>query len=597
MSITRVSNKGMMSALEHFWSRHIDQNSLIIILAALIGALTGIAAELLHSLVVAIVGVAVDISNLATSPYARFALIVPLPFLGVLLSMLVQRYWTAPGFSKSLSQLILALDRRQGSIPISETYTHIISSALSVGFGGSAGLEAPSVLTGAAIGSNISGCFGIDHLTRSILVGCGGAAGISAIFDSPIAGVLFVVEALLPEFNVSAMVPLLVASAVSSVVTNLRSGNAAFFMSRMSTWNASELLPMFLCGVVCALIGAFVIRSTAFVKMQLNKHFCSPWTRLAVGGALLCLLLAFFPALRGQGYIQIEKLLLGDESALTDSPFLLSSCPPLMNSLLLLLACIFLKSFVSGLTIDSGGDGGIFAPTMFIGAFTGYTFARLLNISGLVTVSETNFTALGMCGVFTSVMRSPLTGIFLIAETTGGYIILVPLMIVSSISWCMGRLFEPESIYRRLLVQKKLVTDDQDRARLRRIQVSQCIVPAALHFKPDDNMEFVMASVEQTRTKLEAFPVITPQGELVGMLTVEKILTAMFDLKDGCNILVSSLMDPPLGLQRDNDDLDSALTAMETYAMGIIPVVSAKDGAFLGTICKGDIFERYMVKA
>lgn len=586
-------NNSLTFSLAQAWRKILDTSTVTLSLAVVIGILTAFAAHFLHLLLGGINELTHFIVNFGNDEYARLVLLFPLPFIGITLSYAVQKVMTAKGFAKSLSPLILALDRRQEKIPFSESWTHIFSSALSVGFGGSAGLEAPSVLTGAAIGSNVASLFGINRLQRSLLVGCGSAAAISAIFGSPIAGVLFVVEAILPEFTVSALVPLLLSSAVSNITMHLLSGHEIVLLSQLTPVHAGEVPAMFFCGAFCAIIGAFIIRSTSTVGGLLKKYLPNETARLCVGGFVLCILLCFFPHLRAQGYHAIEQLLIGDMTGINNPPLLLEWCAPAAIPFIMVIAGIFIKAVVSALTIDSGGDGGIFAPTMFIGAFAGFAFARLVNLCGLPPVSENNFTALGMCGVFTAVMRSPLTGVFLIAETTGGHVLLVPLMIVSSISWAIGKVFEPQSIYRKSLVADKLICDDPDEARLKRILVAQSILPSKTRLSPANTMEEATAIIEKSNDNAETFPVINEKNSLAGMLPSEKFLTAILNVSSEHPITVEELMDPPLGLLTPDDDLNKALLNMEIYSLKNLPVADKETGRFLGIISKDIIFDKY----
>ncbi len=572
-------------------SRRRDPGNTILLLAILVGLLMGLASFLLHKLVDGVRNVGWRLLDAAQTDAAHHLVLILLPLCGLLLSFLVQKHLCGPNFAKSLSPLILALDRRQETVPKRDMLTHILSASLCVGFGGSAGLEAPSVLTGAAIGSNLARAFHIDRLPRSLLVGCGAAAAISAIFDSPVAGVLFVVEALLPEFSVAALVPLLLSSAVSSVVSQTLTGHQVFFMADFAPWNRINLWTMFLCGAVCALSGVLVIRSTAWLGGRLRAWLPDERARLLGGGLALCLLLYAFPHLKGQGYESIEALLLNDSSFLNEPPAFLEQAHGLPLTLAMLLAALFLKSFVSSLTIESGGDGGIFAPTMFIGAFTGYAFARLINLSGLATIPESNFTALGMCGVFTAVMRAPMTGVFLIAETTGAYRLLVPLMIVSAIAWALGKVFEPNSIYRRSLVADKLVSDDHDATVLRRIGVWSAITPVPLYVMPDLRLSEMMELVENTQIEAPTYPVIDGEERLVGMLPAEKFLTSL--LNHSAAITVEEMMDPPLGTLNPEDNLATALERMEEHHLNALPVVSREGAHFLGIVTKDNLFEKY----
>lgn len=576
-----------------FWQTRWGERSLIILLAILIGAAAAIAAALLHMLVTRLEAFGIW---LAGSPHDDHGLgwlgiLLVLPLAGMLLSFLVQRYLGGPRYAKSLSPLILALNRRRTGIPAVEIVSHMLSSALSVGLGGSAGLEAPSVLTGAAIGSNSAGFLHIDRRHRSLLVGCGSAAAISAIFDSPIAGVLFAAEVLLPEFSVSALIPMIMSSAVATVVSRQIIGDNQFFLAINAPWQANAIPCYFLCGIFCALVGVYVIKAAYFTSAQLKSRFRNPWLRLFAGGSVLCVILLVFPLLRGQGYLYIEKLFTGDMEGLVASAPLLGWIPSQPALLVILVVVVILvKVIASVLTVDSGGDGGIFAPSMFIGAFAGFAFARLVNLTGVIQLQEYNFVAVGMCGVFTAVMRAPLTGIFLIAEVTGGYILLVPLMIVSSVSWFVARFFEPNSIYRKALVENNLLDDDRDRTMLRRLPVRLLLSRDYHVLKLNDPLQKVTGLVE--RTPEEIFPVLDDSGKLIGVVHLEKILAVMLNPKVYSLLVVFDLMEPPLGIVSPDDDLAWAMANFEKHNLAYLPVCDAS-GTFHGFIAKASIFSRY----
>lgn len=576
-----------------FWQTRWGERSLIILLAILIGAAAAIAAALLHMLVTRLEAFGIWLAGTPHDDHGLgwLGILLVLPLAGMLLSFLVQRYLGGPRYAKSLSPLILALNRRRTGIPAVEIVSHMLSSALSVGLGGSAGLEAPSVLTGAAIGSNSAGFLHIDRRHRSLLVGCGSAAAISAIFDSPIAGVLFAAEVLLPEFSVSALIPMIMSSAVATVVSRQIIGDNQFFLAINAPWQANAIPCYFLCGIFCALVGVYVIKAAYFTSAQLKSRFRNPWLRLFAGGSVLCVILLVFPLLRGQGYLYIEKLFTGDMEGLAASAPLLGWIPSQSALLVVLVAVVILvKVIASVLTVDSGGDGGIFAPSMFIGAFAGFAFARLVNLTGVIQLQEYNFVAVGMCGVFTAVMRAPLTGIFLIAEVTGGYILLVPLMIVSSVSWFVARFFEPNSIYRKALVENNLLDDDRDRTMLRRLPVRLLLSRDYHVLKLNDPLQKVTGLVE--RTPEEIFPVLDDSGKLIGVVHLEKILAVMLNPKVYSLLVVFDLMEPPLGIVSPDDDLAWAMANFEKHNLAYLPVCDAS-GTFHGFIAKASIFSRY----
>ena len=574
-----------------FCSGRFGSRSVIVFLAVLIGVLCALATALMHTIMMIPVRLELDLLKRSEEHFGWYLAFAVLPLAGLTISFLVQHFWGGPRYAKSLSPLILALNRHRNSIPLKETITHILSSSIAVGCGGSAGLEAPSVLTGSAVGANAASLFGIDRGKRNLLIGCGAAAAISAIFNSPIGGVLFAVEVLLPEFRVAALVPMLIASAVATVFSRLLLPDSAnLALAVTSPWRTNAVPYYFLCGAISALVGVYVIRCAYWLSGLLKRKFPSSAWRLLSGGASLCLILAVFPMLRGQGYWAIARIFEGDFGGFLSSSPLLERLPGPAAAVVVLAAAIFVKVITSVLTVDSGGDGGIFAPSMFIGAFTGFAFARAVNLTGVVELQESNFVIVGMCGVFTAVIRAPLTGIFLVAEVTGGYILLVPLMIVSAVSWFAARLFEPNSIYRKALIENRLLYDDRDRALLQRIPVRLCISSHYPSLSPD--MPIPVLNGIAGRTAQKIFPVLNPVGMLQGVIRVEKVISAMLDPDLAQALVIFDLMETPHGMISINDDLAGAMEQFERFDRPYLPVC-AEDGRFAGFVFKDTCLAKY----
>lgn len=574
--------------LGNLWNRKFGSRSRIVALAMLIGFAGAVASGILHTSVKMLESFSLSLKN-----YGRWGIILflLLPLFGIILSFFAQRIFGGPRYAKSLSPLILALNRRKTGIPLRETFNHIISSALAVGFGGSAGLEAPSVLTGAAIGANASGFFGTDRREKILMIGCGSAAAISAIFNSPIGGVLFAVEVLLPGFSVGALVPMLISSAVAMVTARVLFHHELALPALPVPWENSAVPFYFLCGLVCAVIGVIVIRSvyglTAFIKRKIS----SPHRRVFAGGMTLCVMLALFPVLRGQGYSFVIGLFSGNmEKVVAGSPFLGHLPFPVLTALVILTA-IFLKAAASVCTVECGGDGGIFAPTMFIGAFTGFAFARAVNLSGLASLQEANFVVIGMCGVFSAVLRAPLTGVFLIAEVTGSYILLVPLMIVSAVSWAAARHFEAHSIYRKALAESGLISDDRDQSMLQTLSVRICVDSNFVPLTPDATMDQIRDIVENNPGH-EFFPVLDPDKKLLGIVRLEQLTPVLFEPVLAETLLVFDLMESPKCLLSEDDDLARAVSALERCKTDFLPVKKI-NGKFMGFVSAQDIFKLY----
>lgn len=576
--------------LGEMWEHLPGTRSRAVPLAMFIGVVAAVAAAGLHWAVLELE----DLSRLLESGDSRIGWwiwLLALPLAGLTLSFLVQRFLGGPRYAKSLSPLIFALSRRRTRIPFVETFNHVLSSAAAVGLGGSAGLEAPSVLTGAAIGANTSGFFNLDRRTRMLMIGCGAAAAISAIFGSPIGGVLFAVEVLLPEFSVGALVPMLIASAVAMVVSRTFFPHEQVLLAISEPWKSNAIPFYFLVGLICALVGVFVIRHVYWLTARVKKHLTTPWRKLLAGGTALTVVLALFPILRGQGYRFIAKLVAGQAEELGGTLPLFRELPLPVVLTILLLAAIFVKATASALTVESGGDGGIFAPAMFIGAFTGFAFARLVNLTGWIHLQEANFTVVGMCGVFTAVLRAPLTGVFLIAEVTGSYILLVPLMIVSAVSWATARHFEPNSIYRKVLAEAGLLSDDSDQSMLKTFSVRICVDP---DFSPlDSNWPMLrMREVVEDLPGREIFPVLNADGGLMGVVKLEQLKPVLFDPAMAESLLVFDVMERPHCILDEDDDLAAAANALEKYDTDVLPVHDRR-GKFMGFVSAEDIFRLY----
>ena len=574
-----------------FWMAKWGERSFLVLLAILIGGLAALAAGVLHLMVEWLSRGGAALVDTMREHWYVLPVVFALPLAGIFLSFCCQRLLGGPRYAKSLSPLILALSRRRNRIPANETFTHVLSSGLSVGLGGSAGLEAPSVLTGAAIGANLGALFRIDQRRRMLLLGCGAAAAIAAIFDSPIAGVLFAAEVLLPEITVSALIPMVLSAAVAAVISRILFGDAQFFLALNAPWHTNAIPYYFLCGAVCALVGVYIIRGAYRISALLKKRCRNHWVRLATGGLMLAPLLFLFPALRGQGYGYIEQLFAGDMEQLTEQGFFGGWLPASQGALLALLTLIILLKLVASvLTVDSGGDGGIFAPSMFIGAVTGFVFARTVNLLGLIQLQEFNFVAVGMCGVFAAVMRAPLTGVFLIAEVTGSYILLVPLMIVSAVSCYIAHFFEPQSIYRKALAESDFIGRDRDQTMLRRLAVRSRIDRRYTPLPETAPLEDVIEIVGHTRA--ESYPVLSPEGKLLGVVYLRRILQAMLHKEDYVHLLVFDLMERPARILLPDDDLALAMKGFEEGGTDFLPVCGA-DGAFLGFASKTAIFAEY----
>ena len=591
----RRQRKWVLTAV-NFWQSRWGERSFLAALAIMIGILAGLAEAALHWLVETlghfVESVPQMVQNAGGGLVTGLIIFALFPLIGMSLSYLVQRMLGGARYAKSLSPLIFALHRKRPTLPLTETFTHLLSSALAVGCGGAAGLEAPSVLTGAAIGANTgSFCF-VAKKRRALLLGCGASAAIAAIFDSPIAGVLFAAEVLLPEFSVSALVPMIMSSAVASVVSKMLVKDMEFFIAETNPWRFDAVPCYVLCGIVCAMVGVYIIKTAYYMSAKLKTKLRDPLMRLLVAGGILCLILWMLPVLRGQGYWFIERLFAGDMAGLREKSTFIKSLPDAQWVIFAVLAlAILLKVVAAVLTVDGGGDGGIFAPSMFTGAFTGFTFAHLVNLTGLIRLQENNFAAIGMCGVFTAVMHAPLTGIFLIAEMTGSYALLVPLMIVSSVAYFFGRLLEPNSVYYKALSESNLLDKNRDETVLRRLQVRFSINHRYRALHVGDKLTKLIKEVEAAPQN-SAYPVLDSDGRLLGIVYLARVMKAMLNKDEFDFLLIYDIMENPPEILNPDDDLAKAMTALDLYKAEVLPVCD-NNGIFMGFLEKKQIFNKY----
>lgn len=420
----------------------LPKRTLLILICILIGIVAGISAFLLKSLLqyvhhfIQLFGNQ-DVSNI---------LLVVLPIVGLFLTVTYISIFHKDGLKKGISQILYSIKNKSGTIERNQTYGHIFSSSLTIGFGGSAGFEAPIVATGAAIGSNIARYFKFVNDERALLLASGAAAGISAIFNAPIAGVLFAIEVLLVGMSVSAFIPLLLASATAAIVSRILFQGQLFVLIT-NEWKLNAIPVYILMGIIAGLYSVLIIRQTIKINQKFTK-INNKWIRVGIGGVILSSLIFIFPSLFGEGYFSIQSILNFQKIAILNNSLFSLNGNLIFIAIIVLL---FAKIYATGVTISAGGNGGIFAPSLFMGGFLGFLIASAINSTGLMELNVVNFTVVGMAGVLSGVIKIPLTAVFLIAEITGGYVLFVPLMIVSASSYFISSHFEHKSIYTKEL--------------------------------------------------------------------------------------------------------------------------------------------------
>ena len=569
---------------------HISDRQFTLILSFFVGLFSAVAALALHSLIN-------GIEHLLTSGFNFQSynwLYLLFPVVGIYLTALFVKYVVKDNISHGITRILYAISRNKSKLRRHNTWSSVVASALTIGFGGSVGAEAPIVLTGSAIGSNLGQLFRMDGKTLMLLVGCGASAAIAGIFKAPIAGLVFTIEVLMIDLTMASMLPILIASVTATCFTYIFvGGDALFHFTLDGSWQVERVPPSILLGIACGLVSLYFIRMmTACEKLfaRLKDRF---YVRLLLGGLVLSALIFFFPSLYGEGYASIDVLLNGKDSG--DWNVLLGNSLFYGQDHLLILylaLVLFTKVFATSATNGAGGCGGTFAPSLFIGAFSGFLFARLWNIYNIGTVvPEKNFTLLGMAGVMAGVMHAPLTGIFLIAELTGGYRLFVPLMIVSISAYLTIIIFEPHSIYgMRLAREGKLITHHTDRSVLTLMSLESIIDRHFESTKQDVTLAQLVHSFSHSQSSV--LPVLDEAGTLLGEIDFTKIRHIVFRTELYHHFTVAQLMTQPPATLFIDDPMEQVMGIFERTNAVQLPVIDP-DHHLVGYISRTRMYAVY----
>ena len=570
--------------------KHLTDRQMLLILAFIIGILASFAAYILHTLIHQIQAILTEGFEINSFNW----LYLVFPVIGIYLTSLFVRYVVRDNISHGITRILYAISSKRSHLKPHNCWSSVIASAITIGFGGSVGAEAPIVLTGSAIGSNLGQLFKIDNKTMMLLVGCGAAAAIAGIFKAPIAGLVFTLEVLMIDLTMASLLPILVASITANVFTwALMGGKSLFTFVLDSAWQVDRLPACVLLGLFCAFISLYFIRTMTFCEGIFAKMKRHPYGKLAVGGVMLSSLIFLFPALYGEGYSAINILLNGtteaDWNQLLDKSLFYGHG----NLLVVYIALVLLtKVFATSCTNGAGGCGGTFAPSLFIGGFGGFLFARLWNMYQIgVYVPEKNFTLLGMAGVMAGVMHAPLTGIFLIAEITGGYALFVPLIIVSVVSVMGISIFEPHSIYAmRLARQGKLITHHTDRAVLTLMSIDSIIEKDYISVAPEMPLGKLVNVI--SRSQSDFIPVLDVGGRLLGDIDITKIRHIVFRTELYNKFNVSQLMSHVPAVLYTNEPMEQVMKKFERSNAEYLPIVDINN-KLTGFISRTRLYTMY----
>ncbi|SDL69359.1 chloride channel protein, CIC family [Catalinimonas alkaloidigena] len=579
--------EGVLTQVLIWRLRHVSNRNFILILGSLIGVLAGVVAVTLKA-AVHFVQEALELRfGFAHSFNFLF------PFVGLLITYLLSTYILHDRPGHGITDILFSIAQRSSIIARTRMYSHMIMSVFTVGFGGSAGLEAPSVLTGSALGSNIGRLMHINSKKRTLLIGCGAAGAISGIFNAPVAGVIFSIEVILAEVSLGAFIPLLLASVFASLVNHTLADPSIQFYFQINEGFVVEHFPFYsFMGIACGFV-AVMFRQIVTRSETLITRFTHPFVRLLVGALGLSVVVLAFPAVYGEGYDMISSLLTGDISVLHFDTSLFGrwgdAYPWLLVLFMLLL--IIMKTVATGLTLGAGGSGGTFGPSLVIGGLTGFFFSRLLNyVWGEAPVPEANLIMTGMCAMMSGVQYAPLTAIFMIAEVTGGYALFVPLMIVSALAYTTASLFEPYSIYTKRLIERgQLLRHDKDKQVLSVMKIRKLIEKDLLPVNRDSSLGDILKLV--TLSKRNIFPVLDAERRLVGIITLDDFRKIMFDEEAQRTVFARDLMHSPPAEVGSDENMATVMEKFERTGAWNLPVID--DGKYVGFLSKSRIFNAY----
>lgn len=561
-----------------------------LILAFVIGLFASVAGYVLHSMIK-------EIQHLLTAGFDRTTfnwLYLLFPIMGIYLTSLFIKYVVKDNISHGITRVLYAISTKQSRLKGHNCWSSVVASSITIGFGGSVGAEAPIVLTGSAIGSNLAKLFKMDARTAMLLVGCGATAAISGIFKAPIAGLVFTLEVLMLDLTMASLLPILIASVTATCFSYIFVGSESLFSYHMdSAWDIQRVPPYIILGVFCGIVGLYFMRTMTACENMFANMKRHPYLKLALGGLTLSVLIFFFPSLYGEGYNMVNIFL--DGKTVADWEQVMNGSMFYGHSNLLVVyvgLVVFSKVFATSATNGAGGCGGTFAPALFIGGFSGFFFARIWNIYQLgVYAPEKNFALMGMAGVMAGVMQAPLTGIFLIAELTAGYQLFIPLMIVCICAYLTINIFEQHSIYgMRLAREGKLLTHHTDQAILTLMSLDSIIDRQFTSVDPDMQLGKLINAISKSHTSF--LPVLDNAGTLLGEIDITKIRHIMFRSELYNRFTVKDIMTPvPSTLVREDKMID-VMRKFEKANCNFLPVVDV-NGHLEGYVSRTRMYSMY----
>jgi len=587
LNLLRIKFLKKLDKLNHWRMHKISNRNFIIVLAVIVGIIGGIAASILKGLTHFIAEFLQDDIDW----HYKYILYLIFPLIGILLSVLyVRKFLKKQKFEHGITPIIYAISRKSSRIPSHNIFSQIITAAMTVGFGGSSGLEAPIAMSGSAIGSNTARFFGLQYKEVTMLLACGAAAGISGAFNSPLAGMVFAIEILLPEFSIPVFIPLLISAALASVVSKILYAEPLFHAAS-SDWEIKALGFYVLMAILMGGYTVYFAKISNVVK-NLFAKIRNPYQKVWVSGMSLGLMIFVFPALYGEGYIAIQNILDGRFDAIVKNSLFSDFKDIGIVVLCYTVLTLFAKSFAALFTLNGGGNGGVFGPSLVMGGLLGFAFAYGVNLTGITELNVPNFTMAGMAGALSGIMHAPLTGIFLIAEITGGYALMVPLMIVASISYLINRGVLKHSIYTKVLADSGdlLSYENKDRTVLSMMKIRYVLETNFVILRPDETPE--QRKTDIIHSKRNIFPIVNAEGVFLGMIFSEQLFSILLGEIEGKELKFELLGNKPNDMIRYHDDMELVMAKMNKDDVWMLPVLD-EDDHYLGFVSKASVFNKY----
>ena len=565
---------------------NIDQVKLIYFLSLVVGLLSALAAAFLKN---TIHYTHIFLTRGITSESGGY-LYLAYPLIGMFLTLLFVSYVVRDKISHGISRVLYAISKRKGHLRTHNTWSSIVASTLTIGFGGSVGAEAPIVMTGSSIGSAVGRFFRVNNKSLTLLVGCGAAGAVSGIFKAPIAGIVFVLEVLMLDLTISSIVPLLISSVTAATVAYFLMGDKVLFTFNVAeAFNIANIHWYIVLGMISGLLSLYFSKMTLFLESNYEK-VKNQYLRLLVAGTILGILIYIFPPFYGEGYDTIMSLLEGNYDSIEVSRLFGQYSESFVVFSIFMAGLVILKVIATSSTNGAGGVGGIFAPTLFIGGVNGFFIASLLRKFFQVDLPDNRFVLAGMAGMMAGVMHAPLTAIFLIAEITGGYDLLIPLIITATTAYITTRSFEKHSIYHSQLASKgELITHDKDKAVLARMNWKKEIETDLRITRPDETLGDLIKII--SKSKRNIFPVVDQYNVLEGVVSLDDVREIMFQQELYKTVFVKDIMTIPPTYIDIKENIVKVMEAFRMTGAWNLPVLD--NGYYVGFISKSRIYSTY----